>query len=128
MRVCACICVRVGGGIFFGVSKRDIWSGHKTSWVSAAQYESHCLAKTMKISDHVIQQGWCLSHLSIDVKRHHDQGNGEKKAFNLELMVPESSRSMTIMAGNTAAGKQAWLWSLAELHKQEAERGRMGLA
>ena len=48
----------------------------------------------------------CLSYFSIVVKRHHDQGNLQKKEFT-GMHNCRGSESMIIMA----AGRQAWCWS-----------------
>jgi hypothetical protein len=51
-----------------------------------------------------------LIRITSAVKRHHDQGNLFKNAFNFRLLTISEVESMTIMAESMAAGRQAWLW------------------
>lgn len=47
---------------------------------------------------------------AIIVKRNHDQGTLQKKAFNGGLLIASESESMIITVGTMAAGRQAWWW------------------
>ena len=63
------------------------------------------------------------------MKRHYDQGNLSKKAFNRGLAYSFKSESMTIMVESMVADRQAGsagavAESLHLIHKQESERGR----
>lgn len=53
--------------------------------------------------------GKYLGHSSVPVKRHHDQGNSQKKAFNEGLLVVLEV-NVTITAGNMAACRKACYW------------------
>ena len=80
-----------------------------------------------------IIETWILFHCFIAVKRHHDQGNLQKEAFNwgLTYSLRGWSTSLWWEAWVPTTGWKAWCWSINEnshlIYKLQTEREKTEL-
>lgn len=87
---------------------QSVMCAQKMSWVMGEWGQPK--SQLTGCFDFQVTVGTCLSYHSVAMKRHHDQVNLQKKAFNWELAY--SFRSFHYHHDRELAiGRQVWCWS-----------------